>query len=65
MRIFLRSLLLKVVRLIETWANFCWGKEKSESGDAGSTLALVRQNIVQALCTYAEAVKQQIMHAKH
>jgi len=41
------------------------GKEKSESGDAGSTLALVRQKIAQALCTYAEAVKQQIMHAKH
>ena len=42
------------------------GREKSESGDAGSTLALVRQKIAQALlCTYAEAVKQQIMHAKH
>jgi len=41
------------------------GKEKSESGDAGSTLALVRQNIAQELCTYAEAVEQQIMYAKH
>ena len=30
-----------------------------------STLALVRQNIVQALFTYAEAVKQQIIHSKH
>jgi len=30
-----------------------------------STLALVRQNIVQALCTYAEAAKQQIIRAKH
>jgi len=41
------------------------GKEKSESGDAGSTLVLVRQKKAQELCTYAEAVKQQIMHAKH
>ena len=41
------------------------GKEKSESGDAGSTLALVRKKIAQALCIHAEAVKQQIMHAKH
>jgi len=41
------------------------GKEKSESGDAGSTLALVRQNKVQALCIYAEVVKQQIICAKH
>ena len=36
-----------------------WGR------DDGSTLALVWQNIVQALCTHAEAVKQQIIHAKH
>jgi len=38
------------------------GKEKKESGVAE---ALIRQNIVQALCTYAETVKQQIICAKH
>ena len=30
-----------------------------------SILALVRQNIVQTLCTYAEAAKQQIICTKH
>jgi len=45
---------------------FLLGKEKSESGVAEALyIALIRQNIVQALFTYAEAVKQQIIHAKH
>jgi len=41
------------------------GMEKSESGVAcRSTSALVRQSIVQALCTNAEAAEQQIIYAK-
>jgi len=43
---------------------FLLRKEKSESGMV-EALALVRQKIVEALFTYAEAVKQQIIHAKH
>jgi len=38
------------------------GKEKNESRVAE---ALVRKNVVQALCTFVEAVKQQIIRAKH
>jgi len=36
------------------------GKEKSKSGVA----VFVRQNIEQALCNYAEAIEQQIIHTK-
>ena len=43
---------------------FLLRKEKSESGMV-EALALVRQKIVESLFTYAEAVKQQIIHAKH
>ena len=40
------------------------GKEKGDSGDA-ETLSFGQANIVQELCTYAEAVKQQIICANH
>ena len=40
------------------------GKEKGESGDAGSTLALVRQNTVEVLYIYEEAMKKPIISTK-
>jgi len=47
-------LLLKVLCLIDM-SKLLLGKDKSESGET---------EVRQVLCTYAEAAKQQIIHAK-
>jgi len=57
-------LLLNVLHLIKTWENSV-GEGEGWVRGGRSTFTLVKQNIVQALCTYAEAVKQQIICAKH